>query len=405
VGEPGSELWVDCPLEAKPGNQPLTTDADVDHRGRQVFVWDSDSAEVTEHAVFMRVFDTDGNSLVGPVQVNTFDENDQNRPRVAVSGDGSFLVVWESMEEPMPGETAQPLIRSQAYDSDGQLSGVEQLVSTLPTGLGWVPNVAVAALPEGGYIAVWKSRNTANMEELGTSIQGRLIADNGVPVGDQFQVDSAINDPSEVDPSVTALADGGFFVVWSSRPNIWGRQFEADSTPLGSDFQIHTYDSIFQRDQTDVAINDDGRVLVVWRDFEENSNEGEVRGRLYNADLDAMGPDFRINSHESDDQSHPRAGNYGEAGFFVMWDSEGSVGPDAEWRSIEGRVVNGPDSFATGQFLVNTFTPGSQTDPAIGGRDGRVAMSWRSTANEAIARPVIMGQLWNICGIFCDSFE
>lgn len=406
VVEPGSELWVDGPLDVKPGDQPLTTDADVDYRGRQVFVWDSDSAEATEHAIFLRVFDAGGSSLVGPVQVNTYDDSDQFSPRVAVSDDGSFLVVWDSREPPAPGEPLEPIIRSQAYDAEGQPVGAEQVLSTLPTGGGWVPSAAVAALPGGGYIAVWRSRTTPNAEELGTSIQGRLIAANGLPVGGQFQVDSAINDASENDPSVTALADGGFLVVWSSRPNIWGRRFEADGTPATDDFQIHTYDSGNNRDQTDVALNENGRVLVVWRDLEDNLTDGEIRGRLYSPELVAQGSDFRINSYMSDEQSRPSVSNYGDTGFFVVvWMSQGSIGSDAEPESIEGRVVSGSNAFATPQFLVNAYTPTAQTVPAAGGRDDWVAVAWRSASNEEVMRAVIMGQLWDICGIFCDGFE
>ena len=33
------------------------------------------------------------------------------------------------------------------------------------------------------------------------------------------------------------------------------------------------------------------------------------------------------------------------------------------------------------------------------------AMAWMSRENEVVMGQVILGQFWNICGIFCDGFE
>jgi len=43
--------------------------------------------------------------------------------------------------------------------------------------------------------------------------------------------------------------------------------------------------------------------------------------------------------------------------------------------------------------------------PGIGGRGGYIATAWMSRQNEFVMGQVIMGQFWNICGIFCNGFE
>jgi hypothetical protein len=177
----------------------------------------------------------------------------------------------------------------------------------------------------------------------------------------------------------------------------------SDGTPAGNDFQVNTFVGSF-RDQTDVATNEDGRVLVVWRD-DEDGDGTEIRGRLYNPALTPLGPDFRINTYVTDDQTVPQVAGYGKAGFFVVWRSFGSSGPDAAPFSIEGRIVTAADAFAGPQFLVNQYTSNSQENPGIGGRGGYVAMAWMSRENEVVMGQVILGQFWNICGIFCDGFE
>jgi hypothetical protein len=43
--------------------------------------------------------------------------------------------------------------------------------------------------------------------------------------------------------------------------------------------------------------------------------------------------------------------------------------------------------------------------PGIGGSGGYAAMAWMSRQNEEVMGQVIMGQFWNVCGIFCNGFE
>ncbi len=403
VGEPGPEIWVDGPVDMRVGAVPEHADAAAEDRGRQVYVWEDNPSDDNESAidVFMRVFDSGGGSLLGPVKVNTTDEQNQRFAKVAIAPDGTFLVIWQSFEQVAPG-VFYAKIRSQAFDSTGQPAPSEQLLSTVETNLQTEAHANVAALTGGGYVVVWESWNSADPTDSTYSIQGRMVGADGIPSGSQFQVNSLMTGVFETYPSVTGLADGGFLATWSN-PQIQARRFMSDGTPAGNDFQVNTFVGSF-RDQTDVATNEDGRVLVVWRD-DEDGDGTEIRGRLYNPALTPLGPDFRINTYVTDDQTVPQVAGYGKAGFFVVWRSFGSSGPDAAPFSIEGRIVTAADAFAGPQFLVNQYTSNSQENPGIGGRGGYVAMAWMSRENEVVMGQVILGQFWNICGIFCDGFE
>lgn len=407
VGETPGELWVDGPLDARVGLSPQSPDASADHRGRQIYVWDDDTTgEDTGLDVFLRVLDSDGTSLVGPTRVNTLTADNQRFARLAVSADGSFLVIWESFEPVMgsPG-VFYSKIRSQLFDADGSPDGSEQLLSTVSTDLQTPAFSNVAALTGGGFVAVWQSWNSANPMDtsVGYSIQGRQVGSDGAPAGGQFQVNSLMTGTFEEYASVTGLQDGGFLAVWSN-PQIQARRFMANGTPVGNDFQVNTFVGVSFRDQTDVATHGDGRVLVVWRDDEDGPSE-EIRGRMYDHNVSPLGADFRINTFTTDTQSIPQVAGYGRAGFFVIWQSFGSSGADPTPTSIEGRIVTGVNSFADSQFLVNEFTTNSQESPGIGGRGGYVAMAWLSRENAEVQGQVIMGQWWNVCGIFCDGYE
>jgi len=152
VGEHAGEILVDGPLDAQPGSDPSNPDAVIDKSGRSIFVWNGTPAG-TRKEVFLRIFPADGGPPGDPVQVNTYDDNNQHFPRVAVRDDGSFLVAWLSAERPEPEDNFfRNIIRSQAFDADANPVGGEQILSELKPLLTTGNKVDVAALPGGDYI-------------------------------------------------------------------------------------------------------------------------------------------------------------------------------------------------------------------------------------------------------------
>jgi hypothetical protein len=187
-------------------------------------------------------------------------------------------------------------------------------------------------------------------------------------------------------------------------PELRGRQFGANGTPVGEGFQINTLTTGGEF-EPDAVLHEDGRVLVVWQDDEEVGDNWEIRGRLFSPSLVAQGADFRINTLISGAQENPRVAAYEQGGFFVVWESGVSAGDDNDPTSIEGRIVTGRDQFAGPQFQVNEWTPEDQRFPGIGGKNGRIAVAWDSQSGPETPDSAILGQFWYICGIFCDSFE
>jgi hypothetical protein len=402
VGESGGEIWINGPDQ--PGSDPNQPDADVDSTGRSIFVWDTTAVSANRKDIYLRIFPADGSDPSDPVRVNTYVDDAQHTPKVAINNDGSFLVVWLSEEEPEPGiGYLRPVVRSQAFDVNANPVGNEQLLSTLDLLITTAKKVDLDVLPSGEYIVVWRSSQTPEPDDSSITIQGRRIGANGVPLAGQFQVNSTMTSVSEKWPAVTSLADGGFLVVWTD-PQVTGRHFTADFTPDGNDFQINTYITGTEY-RTVVDRNGDGRVLVVWQDEEEPGDETEIRARLYSPELVPIGQDFRINTETTNGQREPEVADYGTGGFFVVWESNVSTGSDPDPRSIKGRIVTGSNQFASPQFLVNSWTKDSQHFPGLGGMNGRIAVGWHSQSNPETTVNVIQGQFWSICGIFCDGFE
>jgi hypothetical protein len=407
----GPELWIDGPKAVQPGNNRNNPGVAVDNWGGRIHVWEAFGA-IDRNDIFMRRFDASGNPLEDPQQVNTTTEDDQRLPEVAVSSDGSFLVIFDSDEFHPTAGVDRDVLRSQAYDANGNPVGNEQLLSAAPTPRRLDLKADVAALrtadgSAGGYAVVWLSYDSSGTD-TSYGLEACLVSAAGVP-SQQFQVPSD-PDGTQDNPSVTELNDGGFLVTWTESSQVWGRRFNAAGGPIGNDFVIST-SFVAQKLEGDAAIGMEGRVIVVWADQEDNggANAREIYARLFDADLNPLGPDFRVNTVLDSDQSDPRVADLGPEGFLVVWQSPVSSGDDPQ-VSIESRLVTGSNQFGSPQKQVNIWGTNGQQAPSAHGWYGRAAVDWRSLSIgiEPIPNPNtddhIIGRDVEYC-LFCDDFE
>ncbi len=409
--ELGPEIWVDGPAAVLDGSDPDFPHVAVDEFGNRVDVWKvGDTTGGDRDDVYMRRFDADGNPLADPVMVNTLIDEAQQDARVATSSDGSFLVVWESAEPSVVTPTVdRDRVRSQAFDGDGNKVGTEQLLSTVSPESLQKLHVDVAALRSSdgapaGYVVVWGSW-TPNGTDTGKNIQARLVSPNGTPFGAQFQVNTTISGDQR-QPAVAELPDGGFLVVYSSpTAKLLGQRYNAAGSPVGGEFQIN---STFETGilAPDVELGWNGVVGIIWEDDEGSGDADEVRARLFDSDMNPLGPDFRVNNLDTDDQRGPSLGNYGPAGFLAVWESDVNVtaGDDDSSLSVQARLITGPNTFDGLQFQLNDWIDGRQHNPAVSGWYGRLGTAFRSDSNIDENGAVITGRQIEHC-IFCDDFE
>ena len=406
----GPEILVSGADNVELGTSVAFPDVGVDEQGRRIYVWENFGQP---DGIALRRFDSGGNPLEDPrLIVPEVGNINPLRPRLAVAADGSFMVIWQSSED--LGDGLQRWIRGQLFDSGGVASGPSQIISIIATGPSGISSDAdIAALrlgngSSGGFVAVWKSElpNPNGSDDNSTSIQAQRITAAGVPTGDQIEVNTIIPQGQRF-PAVSEMADGGFFVVWV-QPNLQGQRFTAAGAKDGVQFQISTAFSN-AKDQPDVAIGWDGSVAVVWEDFEDFSNSTEIRARVYDSDLNPQGPDFRVNTVESNAQDLPRIGDYGPKGFLVTWESfQASAGADTDSESVQARIITGSNTFAGPQVQFNIWGDRSQGAPASHGWYGRLATDWDSNGNAQDPPPGntqhVMGRQIEHC-IYCDDFE
>lgn len=143
----------------------------------------------------------------------------------------------------------------------------------------------------------------------------------------------------------------------------------ADAVPIGGEIQIN---SLFQISNTQrapsVAMNPGGNFVVVWESTGSGGTDSSgysIQGRRFNAAGVAQGDQFQVNTFTTSDQRHPVVALNWDGDFVVLWDSQGSVGPDNSGFSIQGQRFWRDGSPLLGQFQVNDFTQGSQSEPSM----------------------------------------
>jgi hypothetical protein len=78
-------------------------------------------------------------------------------------------------------------VKLRRFGADGTALGDEFLANTYTTDVQDYPSVAVQ--PGGGFVAAWHSYGSFG-NDPGASVQGRLFAADGMPLGPEFQVNT-----------------------------------------------------------------------------------------------------------------------------------------------------------------------------------------------------------------------
>ncbi len=207
--------------------------AAMDAGGDFVVAWWAVSSGIPDNdfSIQAQLFAADGSPVGGEFQVNSYTTGGQQRPSVAMDGDGDFVVVWDSSDGD-GSDLSFEVIEAQRYASDGSPLGDQFQVNTYTTSRQYFADVSLAA--GGDFVVVWRSYGSPGNDNLGRSVQGQRYAADGSEVGEQFQVNTYTPD-NQRDPSVAMDADGDFVVVWESygspgtdtNYSIQGRRYQA----------------------------------------------------------------------------------------------------------------------------------------------------------------------------------
>lgn len=354
-----------------------------------------------------------GAALGAEFQVNTYTTGNQRDPQAVLAGDGTLIAVWDSVGSGGTDSSAVS-VQGQRYASNGNALGGEFQVNSFTANDQTKPSVSSDA--DGGFVVVWQSRGSSGTDSDSWSVQGQRYASNGTPLGAEFQVNTYTTGEQDR-PSVSVGPDGGFVVVWassdsagtdSSADSVHGQRYAPNGLPLGGDFQVNTYTTggqYFPR----VSMDSAGGFVVVW--WSEGSggtdiSSASVQARRYASNGMALGSEFQVNTHTVGRQYFPAVSMDPSGGFVVAWTDEGPTGGDDSF-SIQGRRYASDGAAQGGEFQVNTYTTNSQFTVSVAARSSdEFVAAWSSDGSPGgdASSFSVQGQRYGVF-VFADGFE
>ncbi len=222
--------------------------------------------------------DSTGNSNVNGVIVSAGDvvgtefsigaDTDNETSPVADTLSNNNAVV--AYLDPNAGNTSDVRVVFEIYDSSGSLV-VGETAATTNGAINREPHVA--ALAGGGFVLTWTD---PDIDGKSDGITAAIYDNAGGLVLAPFLVNNNTNG-SQNEPRVTALADGGFVIIWDDDNSnlVRGQRFDAAGNEVGNQFSMN------QSNETspDIAGLSDGRFITV---FESGAaGNADVYGQIW----------------------------------------------------------------------------------------------------------------------------
>lgn len=259
---------------------------------------------------------------------------------------------------------------------------------------GWCASPAIARRAGGGFVTVWQ--RYAGACEIAYEIAGRLLTAVGEPSGVEFHVESTPSIGQAV-PRLAAAVDGGFLVVWESRPSgherdVLARAFDAEGRPIGPTFLVDP-ESDEQQGDPDLAATGDGGYVVVWSCGPSDRAGRALRIRRFDAGGRALSGPIEI-LPAGGRGSWPALARGAGGGFVVAW-----VGPaeGAAAGTVRARRFDRAGAPVGDELRVDggRATCGTSAPAIAAGRDGGFAVAWLDYSER--------GDALRFCAFFADG--
>ncbi|MGI0013818.1 MAG: T9SS type A sorting domain-containing protein [Nitrososphaera sp.] len=304
------------------------------------------------------LFTIAGEEIPGLVDVlddlggNTF------HPDITFLTDTTFFVVWSDNFKEIFGQTVTTHLR---------FIGPSQILSHQSSQnlKRFSPRVATQTTSDR-LVTVWREENSSTSDK----IFGRVILKNGIPQDSTFLISDTPDTFKAFFPTPTMTLKGEFMVVWSDRKldntaNIYLRCFRSDGTPMGQSQKINTMPAMGAA-EVDIAMDLNGRFIVVWESLEKNRNS-KIFGQRFAKDGMLIGNNFKIAvKTDSLPQFWPNVVLYNRK-IYTAWTTREGVSTFKIWLNIldfdnpivrvEDQSVALPAKFQLFQNYPNPFNP------------------------------------------------
>lgn len=375
--------------EVDPELDDINPAVEMDEEGNFVVVWNrgrlNASGELEDGDIIARRF----NNRAVPtdeflVNEGLTDGRQTSRGNyLAMDASGNFAVAWEDRNNFDNGDTLDLVV--QRFNSLGARLG-GPIIRTISTPM--VPEgedrnnasgLSIAMGNDGRFSVTWVFQNVIVATEEGEedNVEGdlfvQLFAADGTPLTDAFIATTEEERPSVFDVDIARDAAGNTTIVWGGSATISsagitvqlvGRQFDANGSPLGDEFQIDRVpvgSTLLDYDLR-MDMNDIGEFVVTWR-----RSSTLLVGRVFNPG--PIGEQTILFFNQSSSNPRPEHGvaidDLGD--FRVVWGAGTNTTQDVFVRRVLDDTLSSIGGFdrTTGQWYLKNVSTAGLTDFAV----------------------------------------
>lgn len=304
--------------------------------------------------------------------VNSYTTSGQQYPAIAASGPGDFIVTWQSFGQ--GGDSWDIFVRR--FSEPTTPVGTEMRVNTYTTDYQVRPEVAVHL--NGDFVVVWDSYY---QDDSYTGVYAQRVNSAGVLVGTEFRVNTATIG-SQSAPAVVADANK-FVIVWEDYPdpenngdtNLFGRRYDTNGIAQGTEFQLNEPNTGLGIVRS-LALTSEG-FLAIYGDFNGlDGAGGSVIARRFDGSGAALSSEFVVNTYTTGSQGNGQVGVSANGNFVVVWSGQGI---DGNSSGVFGQRFDSSGARLGTEFQVNTYTTGPQARSSIAVHStGEFVVVWQS---------------------------
>jgi Ca2+-binding RTX toxin-like protein len=328
--------------------------------------------------------------------VNNLTTDTQRDSRVARLEGDRFLVTWTSFGT--TGDGSSTAVKGRIFTATGTPLGTEFLINS--NAASEQLEAVCAGLPGGGFVVAWTTGD-ATQDGSYEAIKAQIFDASGLKIGSEFLVNSlSIN--SQLRPTVTALATGGFVVGWHTSMPVAGgtfgdvkaQIFSNTGSKIGTEFLVNSITTGVQ-DWPGFSALSNGNFIATWASG--TSDSSDIKAQLFNSNGTKIGTEFGVASAISGGQFGQKAAGLPDGGFVVVWYTSDTT-QDGNGYAIKAQFFSAAGAKVGPERLVNTTVAGDQGDPDVAVlADGTVLVSWSQTTistgvtagNSAIAAQIL----------------
>ncbi len=352
-----------------PNNQWRVSVA-VGRQGAPFAVWQSTEQNGALYGIYGRYLPNGG-----VIHFNTTPATQLNWPAVGSAWDFTeSIIAWAGPD----GNTPVSIYGRMA--SDGILTPEVRISQDLIFRKG---NPAVAGdWRSSHWVVVWHS---VGQDGYYGGIYGRRLSSAAEPLGAEFQINS-FTAGTELFPDVAMDYRGNFVVVWLSadgpgHEGIYAQRYNRDFNRIGEEMEIvnfgDTGDVAVPFHGPAVAMDPAGNFVVAWTKL---TGDADIYARRYYANGIPAGPVFLVNTYTAGLQRAVDVAMDQRGNVVAVWQSDGQDG--SSW-GIYGQLFDGYGRPVGGEFQVNDYTTGAQTEPAVDMADvGKWTVAWSSAGQD-----------------------